>query len=349
MTELHTLQKTPPWWKRLTNKLLGFRFRIHDRWANVLFLHWRLPAHLEGILEENTAQFVVDRYDGSAWIGLILLTEENVGPSIGRSQWPCLTHHGVNVRTYVRGCDETTRGIHFSSLECNDEFTAFGANFFGMPYKVAEMKRSYASGHDDASSSEEPTTISANRYYYKMQSQRLSSSTSSMIRILSQSFSLNWWWFRFLHYTKMIDSESSNSSSPNPMEDIIRKTDVNSSSQRFTIDCSWSRSEASDRDVSESEPSSNATEEKAFCEWATERYVVYTQKYGQRWRGKVDHEPWPVEESTIRLETLEIFGVDAYEPKSMRPILRHMAKHRPDHVGFSDGVGPVLFTMLQPM
>lgn len=349
MIDLCTQQQTPPlpWWKRLANKVLGFRFMVHDRWANVLFLHWRLPAHLETILEENTAPFVVDRHDGSAWIGLILLTEENVGPSVGRSQWTCLTHHGVNVRTYVRGCDETTRGIHFSSLECNDEFTAFGANLFGMPYRVAEMKRSYASGHDDASSSEEPTTILSNRCYYKMQSRRLPSSTPSLIRIFFHSFSLNCWWSRFLHYTKTIDSESSNSSPPNAMGKIIRKTHVDSSSQRFKIDCSWSRSEASDKHVLE--PSSNTIEEETFYEWAIERYFVYTHKYGQRWRGKVDHEPWPVEESTIRLESLEISGTDAYEPKSMRPILRHMAKHRPDHVGFSEGVGPVLFTMLQPV
>jgi hypothetical protein len=33
----------------------------------------------------------------------------------------------------------------------------------------------------------------------------------------------------------------------------------------------------------------------------------------------------------------------------MRPILRYMADHRPDAVGFSPGVGPVTFTMLQPV
>lgn len=335
--DAHPLAPTSPWWKRLASKLLRFRFMVHDQWANVLFLHWRLPPRLEATLEENTTPFVVDRYDGSSWIGLILLTEENVGPAIGRSRWTCLTHHGINVRTYVRGSDESTRGIHFSSLECNDEFTAFGANFFGMPYKIAEIKRSYSPltssieilSNDTSSSSKEHCSR------YNTRSQRFIRGTPSILRILYNA--VNTLVSQLFYSTKSIESDNSSSA-----------RDINSSSQHFTVDCSWSRTQASDGNDS-NKTSKVFKEENSFCKWATERYFVYTEKYGQRWRGQVDHEPWPVEESTIQLENLQISGVESYEPRSMTPILRYMADHRPDHVGFSQGVGPVFFTMLQPV
>ena len=149
-------------WYLIGKILPPFRFMIHDKWEDVLFLHWKVPpgSELESMLEADAAPFLLEKFNGSAWIGLILLTERNVGPSVLRSKYTCVTHHGINVRTYVTGgvsavnINDTTstssasniRGIHFTSLECNDAFTAFGANFFGMPYKVSNMERSHEIG-----------------------------------------------------------------------------------------------------------------------------------------------------------------------------------------------------------
>ena len=357
-----------------------FRFMVHDRWANVLFLHWRVPSHLEETLADNTAPFVVDRYDGSMWIGLILLTEEGVGPSIGRSRWTCVTHHGINVRTYVRGVSEPIRkkeeeeetddgsnrsqdddpkdssqklhhrediisperGIHFSSLECDDEFTSFGANFFGMPYRVAKMVRTYdhriglSGGAAENDIGEKPSTQRQRDCRYTIRSERFSSGRPSIVRLLFHS--LTWWRPRGLHSITNTTTSSGVESGPHQQQAPNRGNGSGAKSEQFSVDCAWTRRDDSN---------GNDEPTDSFHGWAAERYLVYTHRYGRNWRGRVDHEPWPV--TSVTLERLEISGIEKYEPSAMRPVLRHMADHKPDRVGFSTGVGPVHFTMLQPV
>jgi len=267
---------------------------IHDRWANVLFLHWRIPPHLEDVLRQSTAPFLLDRYDGSAWIGLILLTEHNVGPSIGRSRWTCVTHHGVNVRTYVRGVDrdagatggggeddggDSPGGIHFSSLECDDEFTSFGANFFGMPYRVAKVVRSYCvegterqrqrqqKQHEEKEMETVTTTertrsadeaaccingqISGNTINgtvrYRVRSQRLRSAAPSFFRILFRTLQ---WPATLLHSTKLrYDATNTDAGDPSVQNDGTKEDDrpvshpptMAADTQPFTVDCTWTR------------------------------------------------------------------------------------------------------------
>ena len=169
------------------------KFMRHDKWANVLFVHWAVPPDLEPLLldglngNDESGRFELDKYicvprsspdgdilcndndnandrksnkDGTcangsrAYVGLVLLTEHNVGPTIGRGfERLLVTHHGANIRTYVRPTrgyndddddnDDYWRGITFASLECDDRFTSCGANVFGMPYRVASMERTY--------------------------------------------------------------------------------------------------------------------------------------------------------------------------------------------------------------
>lgn len=422
-----SISVSPSSWLRNIVSMPSFQFMVHDRWANALFLHWKVPPHLESILEENTAPFHLDRFDGSAWIGLIILTEENVGPSVGRTKWTCVTHHGINVRSYVKGPvddvperpseldgvdgehdkqqqqqEEETRGIHFSSLECDDEFTSFGANFFGMPYRVAKMMRTRswctnlcddtaepslkgiqteapASSH----SSCEGSSSSAERYYYRIRSERLRFGTPSLSRIVFHAF--RWWSPRVLRPTdterEIVSSKEHADRNSNPDYSTQHystgdRTSENRDTppllsspppspllepQTFTVDCSWSRSSCeettqSNRDSDDDDDAAAAKDihdvdddddERSFSEWACERYFVYTQKYGNRWQGKVEHEPWPM--VRVRLDNLSISGVGSYEPEEMRPLLSHMAKTQPDRVGFSPGVGPVRFQMLLPL
>lgn len=97
---------------------------------------------MEGDLQRFVGkQFPLDRYDGSAWIGLVFLTERKVGPWLFRNKWTTFTHHGLNLRTYVKTKDLT--GIHFASLECNNVFACVAALIFGMPYRLATIVRTY--------------------------------------------------------------------------------------------------------------------------------------------------------------------------------------------------------------
>jgi uncharacterized protein YqjF (DUF2071 family) len=336
-------------------KLLNFKFMTHDRWANVLFLHWKVPPHLEAVLQEQTAPFLLDRFPSNdendnanrseVYIGLILLTEQNVGPSVGRTKWTTVTHHGVNVRTYVQGRVSSanphpTPGIHFSSLECDDELTSYGANYFGMPYKMAqiqrffELKGSPSNLFDTAQVDRLICSAQQNDgnqnpiQRFRLRSQRLSSERPSLWRVVTNLVGSIFRKATVLHRSeiKAIENET------NPPE----------STDTFTVDCTWTVQE---------EPAAkfNAqiSADNKFSQWVVERYYVYTQKYGLHWSGRVEHESWPLQ--PVELETLEISGVDAYEPRAMRPILEHMAQHRPDSVLFSPGVGPVQFNMLRPL
>ena len=396
------------WWTMILPKftLPKFRFMVHEKWSNVLFLHWRIPSHLEDILKNCTSPFLLDRFDGSLWIGLILLTEENVGPSIGRTKWTCVTHHGINVRTYVQGIDRDdndddddddadddgvtthdinnnnintekncsqSRGIYFSSLECDDEFTSFGANFFGMPYQVARMIRNYNFIASEGKNQQGNDYL--RKRHYRVRSERLRSATPSFFRMLYRN--LLQWPSSILYYINHFRNNT-NSNSNNLLQDnentkndqlississpTIVQVDTKQT-QQFTVDCSWNvcdrscednaqpRTQQEEKDEDNGNGNGKDLDNKQFSKWAVERYFVYTQKYSCSWRGEVEHEPWPVVSSKkkVELEHLEIANIDTYEPENMRPIISYMAKTSPDSILFSPGVGPVQFNMLQPV
>jgi hypothetical protein len=120
--------------------LCGWKFMQHDRWQDALFLHWPLPVALvQALLPRGLV--VDDSLDGSAWLGLVLLTEEGVGPANGTARrWlPRVDHHGANVRTYVRGSEGS--GVFFFSLECSSLLASMGARCCGIPYWPATMQR----------------------------------------------------------------------------------------------------------------------------------------------------------------------------------------------------------------
>ncbi|CAD7929103.1 unnamed protein product [Amoebophrya sp. A25] len=143
------------------------QFMIHDRWENVLFVHYKVAtSSLEYRILQELSPFMLDvveasdadgeasRNTGSScssfvWLGLVFLTERNVGPGFARDAcgWlrdslglpTLITHHGINVRTYVEG-----DGIFFYSLECDSRLATSGANVFGIPYRFAKIAREFA-------------------------------------------------------------------------------------------------------------------------------------------------------------------------------------------------------------
>jgi uncharacterized protein YqjF (DUF2071 family) len=123
---------------RLWPNRLG-RFMRHERWDEALFMHWQLPAStVQRLLPVG---LTVDTQDGHAWLGIVLLTEQGVGPGLGRRWLPAVSHHGANVRTYVRDSNGQRPGIFFFSLECSSLLACLGARLFAIPYWPAGMSR----------------------------------------------------------------------------------------------------------------------------------------------------------------------------------------------------------------
>jgi len=125
--------------KIIADRRLRFRFMRHDSWENALFVHW--PVDPDILRRELPSGLEPDLLDGSAWIGLVLLTETavSVTPAAGRKFAPKIDHLGANVRTYVRNGD--VPGIYFFSLECSSVFASLGARAAGIPYFPASMSR----------------------------------------------------------------------------------------------------------------------------------------------------------------------------------------------------------------
>jgi len=123
----------------IAKRKLRFRFMRHDSWENALFVHWPVdPAAVAELLPEGLEP---DLLDGSAWVGLVLLTERGVSAyhqALRRLVTP-IDHFGANVRTYVRHKD--VPGIFFWSLECSSLLASVGARLAGIPYCPARMWR----------------------------------------------------------------------------------------------------------------------------------------------------------------------------------------------------------------
>ena len=149
------------------------RFMVHEKWDDALFVHYRVDAEkLQQLLPEGLE---VDLYgdEKSAWIGVVALTECGIIPTLLFPSWllsfplvrslVAMTHHAVNVRTYVRpattgpttssGDDEGQKqqqrergepGIYFFNLDCSTIPPAAGASiFFNLRYQYARMERSW--------------------------------------------------------------------------------------------------------------------------------------------------------------------------------------------------------------
>lgn len=117
---------------------LGRRQIMHQRWADVAFLHWRVdPARVAPLLPPGTTP---DVYDGSSWVGLIPFRMVGAGLFAGPSVPWLGTFAETNVRLYaVDG--NGRRGVVFRSLEASRLGVVLGARaVFGLPYCWARMR-----------------------------------------------------------------------------------------------------------------------------------------------------------------------------------------------------------------
>lgn len=361
----------------------------HDDWSNVLFLHWKLPltddgSNLESILDRHVFPFQVERHMGYYWVGLVLLTENNVGPAFSwcRSRHTCVSHYGVNVRTYVTGKLVTSykeeprdvndgnerngcakmessvtskeenslsasavvekRGIHFASLECNNLITTIGANFFGMPYRYATIEREFRTGK--TRTVDQPEAIAG----FEITCSRVPWfmdvwNLLNKFATMLRNASLSSL-FGYFYAGSHGDSKGTRPEEKRGPDD--KKNNVKPLSDNFSVQCSWDR-QGPTNEIKIGDVLRRDVAKVPEASFFVERYLVYTRKYFLNWFGRVHHDPWPVERAVIR--SLKIRNVDKYRPVCLQPILQYMADHDPDSVLFSPGVGPIVFDMLRPV
>lgn len=117
---------------------LAGRQIMHQRWADVTFLHWRVePAVVTPLLPVGTTP---DEFDGSSWVGLIPFRMVGAGVFGGPSVPWQGTFAETNVRLY--SVDRTgRRGVVFRSLDASRLGVVLGARaVFGLPYCWARMR-----------------------------------------------------------------------------------------------------------------------------------------------------------------------------------------------------------------
>ena len=115
------------------------RWRMTQRWNDLLFAHWPVAAaSIAPLLPEGLEP---DTFQGSAWLGVVPFWLDRIKvrglPSMpGMRNFPDL-----NVRTYVRDEQTGTPGMYFFSLDATNLLAvALAQTFFHLPYHWAEMR-----------------------------------------------------------------------------------------------------------------------------------------------------------------------------------------------------------------
>jgi uncharacterized protein YqjF (DUF2071 family) len=128
---LHTSREPRPWPQG--------RWLVSQRWNNLLFAHWPVPASsLAPLLPEGLQ---LDTFQGSAWLGIMPFRMDRVKvrglpPIPGARSFPDLS-----LRTYVREERTGTPGVVCLSLDASNLLAvAVGRAFYRLPYHWAQMR-----------------------------------------------------------------------------------------------------------------------------------------------------------------------------------------------------------------
>jgi uncharacterized protein YqjF (DUF2071 family) len=114
------------------------RWLMRQRWNDLLFAHWQVPASsIAPLVPEG---LLVDTFQGSAWLGAMPFWMDRIKvrampPIPGARSFPDLI-----LRTYVREEQTGTQGVYCLSLDSSNLLAvAAGRAFFHLPYHSAEM------------------------------------------------------------------------------------------------------------------------------------------------------------------------------------------------------------------
>lgn len=118
---------------------------MHQKWDDLLFLHWRYNA--DELAKHLPPMLTLDLYEDQAYISIVAFRMNSVRPA-GLPALAWLSYFNeLNVRVYVRD-DSGEPGVYFLSLDCNRAPAVWMARaFFSLPYKHAAM--SFCAFHDE--------------------------------------------------------------------------------------------------------------------------------------------------------------------------------------------------------
>jgi uncharacterized protein len=110
---------------------------MHQRWNNLLFLHWPIdPLLLRPLIPDDLA---IDTFEGTAWIGITPFHLEDLRPPMLPALPGLSAFNELNLRTYV--LHNGTPGIWFFSLDASKLLPAMAARiFFMLPYFKASIR-----------------------------------------------------------------------------------------------------------------------------------------------------------------------------------------------------------------
>jgi uncharacterized protein YqjF (DUF2071 family) len=114
------------------------RWMLKQRWTDLLFANWPIPAAAIAPLVPEGLQ--VDTFEGSAWLGAMPFWMDRIQmhglpPIPGARSFPHLS-----LRTYVRDPETGTPGVCFLSVEASNLLAAaVGRMFYHLPYHWSEM------------------------------------------------------------------------------------------------------------------------------------------------------------------------------------------------------------------
>lgn len=108
-----------------------------QRWDDLLFLHWKVPA--EALRPLVPASLALDTFEGDAYVGVVPFMMRDVHPTWAFPVAPISNFLETNVRTYVHrgGADP---GVWFFSLDAaNALAVGIARAFWDLPYHRATM------------------------------------------------------------------------------------------------------------------------------------------------------------------------------------------------------------------
>ena len=123
---------------------------MHQRWAELGFLHW--PVSVAAVRDLVPRALTIDTFEGQAFVGLVPFTVSGARPMLMPPLPWVSDFHEVNVRTYVHR-DGAEPGVWFFSLDAaNPVVVAAARALFRLPYHHARMEMDVDAGGIDFSS-----------------------------------------------------------------------------------------------------------------------------------------------------------------------------------------------------
>lgn len=127
--------------------LPGGRWVASQRWNDLLFAHWPVPAAaVTALLPEGLE---ADTFEGSAWVGMVPFWLDRIKLR-GTPQLPGMGGFpDLNLRTYVRNRGTGEQGVYCFSLDAGNLVAVAAARaLLRLPYYWADMRMEQGSGRE---------------------------------------------------------------------------------------------------------------------------------------------------------------------------------------------------------